>query len=264
MQTTSTSLLIAVSDYSNYDRSAGLPVGSSNLFSPQNNLTSMWQLLRGIGFAAPDFAITSSPLCNNFGAHPGFYGEATRDLVLQGVEFVAHNLASSDQTRALIYFSGHGAWDETEGPVLCPTDLRSQEGTLINMVSLAEIEAMMSEIAPGKSVTFILDCCDSGLPGTSSPVHRPSLWRLGQTAKLRDRDVLFSSTGPRHVGVETRIDGAWHGAFTWALCQAANQFAHRPGEGFLYLDLSLKSLATRAGQLLQGLSIPQTPQLEEV
>lgn len=262
MQTTA--LLIGVSDYHAFDHSAGLPIGTSSLRSPENSLRLIWKLLDSLGFASFTTGVLSTPLAAITDDLPGFTGLATRERILDGVRFLANKLAASEQTQALLYFAGHGANAPLLGPVLCASDTRLEGDRLVGVVPLAEIVAILSRLAPGKSITLLLDCCASGLPDKLSerfPALSERLWQLGEIASTRDGDLLLSATSSSEAGVETSFNGQWVGAFTWAFVHAANRYARVIGDGYVVLDASPAWLIDRTTDLLRGLSISQTPQL---
>ncbi len=251
-------LLVGVSDYRAFDLSAGQPRGTSDLYGPPQNLAAMWDFCLGLGYPAADIGLLASPLVPPRGGHPALYAAATRETVLDGVRALAERLASSAESQGLIWFSGHGDELEGVGPVLCTEDTELRDGTLRNVVTLAEIAAILETHAPGRAVTLVLDSCSSGMP---SPRTNRTLGRLRGVARLRDGDTLISATGPGQVGVEIQVDGVWRGALTWALCAAAAPYTRKLARGFLVPDLSVASWVNRARLLLRGVSVTQRPEV---
>jgi hypothetical protein len=131
------------------------------------------------------------------------------------------------------------------------------EGGLRQVITLAEIGALLEALAPGRAVTLVLDSCSSGTPPAGA-TH--TLGRLRGTARLRDGDTLIAATAHGQVGVEIHVDGAWRGALTWALCTAAAPYARKAAHGFVVPDLSLAAWVDRARLLLRGVSVSQRPQ----
>ncbi len=251
-------LIIGVSDYHLFDQSAGNPRGTSDLFGPPQNIVSALDFCHGLGFSAAEIGLLASPLVPPRGGHPSLYATATRATVLEGVRLLARRLAASPASQGLIWFSGHGDAVDGLGPVLCVEDTVLEQGRLAQVVSLAEIGAILTELAPQHAVTLVLDSCSSGTPPAGTTT---TLGRLRATARLRDRDTLISATRAGKVGVELQVDGVWRGALSWALCAAASPYERRLADGFLVPDLSVQSWVARARDLLSGLSVNQVPQL---
>ena len=251
-------LLIGVSDYRAFDQSADHAPGSSDLFGPPNNLASLWEICLSLGFTAADIGLLASPLPAPQGGRPALYTTATRASVLDGVRTLALRIAAAQETQALIYFTGHGDEIPGVGPVLCLEDTVLAKGELDQVVSLAEIAAILEELAPNRPVTVVLDSCDSGTP---DHLLNRRLGLLQTIARTRDHDTLLSATAARQRGVELLIDGKWQGAFTWALSAALSPYRRLQTNGFLTPDLSLDRLIDRSRDLLRGASIRQQPQL---
>ncbi|MFT5680423.1 MAG: hypothetical protein ACI8RZ_001329 [Myxococcota bacterium] len=257
-QPISSAVLIGVSDYSAYDASAGRPTGTTDLFSPGNNLRLSWEMCRSLGFTPSNMALLSSPLRGLIDAHPGIYGEATREQVLSAVATLARQLAGGDIARGYIHFSGHGGSLPEIGPIMAVSDTTLEAGKLVNYVSLAEIGEILVAGAPGKPVTIVLDACGSGLVPRNFSKGR--LARLQDIATVRDGDVLLSSTAPAEIGAELEINGTWYGALSWALSRASYQYARRIEHNTVMYDTSADNLLARCTQLIAGCSLEQTPQ----
>lgn len=251
-------LIIGVADYSAFDRSVGNPTGTSDLFGPAQNVAAVLDLCLSLGYAATELGVLSSPLLAPAVGRPALYATATRATVLEGVRTLAERLAAGSESQGLLWFSGHGDFVEGVGPVLCVEDTRRVDGHLREVVPLAEIAAILAAVAPNHAVTLVIDSCGSGTPRAT---ESHTLGRMRAVGRLRDGDTLLSATAPQQTGVELRVDGAWRGAFTWALCSAIAQYARTFAGGFLLPDLTNHAVLTLAHRLLQGLSCDQTPQL---
>lgn len=137
------------------------------------------------------------------------------------------DLFKADTDIALFYFAGHGHIEATGGYLLTSDATRGDEG-----VSLTEILTMANR-SPAKSKIIILDCCHSGIAGTSPEASQVASLSEGLT-------VLTASTKDQYASEENG-----RGIFTTLLVDALNGSAANlmgditPGSIYAHIDQSL-------------------------
>jgi len=128
---------------------------------------------------------------------------------------------------ALLYFSGHGALDETGGYIVTPDYEKNDVGIsmdyILNLVNQSET----------KDKIIILDCCHSGQMGSPKTSYGTSQIKEGVTILTASRDV------------ESAIEVNGHGLFTNLLLGALQGGASdlrghvTPGSIYAYIDQAL-------------------------
>jgi hypothetical protein len=174
----------------------------------------------------------------------------------------------------VFHYSGHGSQvpdrdgDEAADrldEILCPYDLDWNDP--LSDDDLGDVAARMD---PGVHFAVILDCCHSGTglrdasgsqqvprrksvpaPGASSPGRGP-LHRFGERAVAAGA-VLLAGCRAGGTSADTYIDGAYHGAHTFFLCQALAARA---------FSTSYLAAARAMRLLLRERGFPQVPQVE--
>lgn len=136
-------------------------------------------------------------------------------------------LFEGDSDIALLYFSGHGFFNELGGFIVTPDHQQNDEG-----VSMDEILVLANK-SKAKDKIIILDCCNSGAFGS------PAI--TGNQAQIIEGVVILTASKSTESAVE--VNG--HGVFTNLLIDALQGGAAdlcgyiTPGSVYAYIDQAL-------------------------
>lgn len=169
----------------------------------------------------------------------------------------------------IMTYSGHGA--QKDGDLaLCPADTGP---ALQNAVSFSRLRAIFDEHEglpggkhPTDNLTVVLDCC---FAASSDPIGKAqrgtSLTAGGSSpgmvpvAKKEIGSRVFCASGRDEQSYQAMLGGHWHGAFTWALTVALEQWQIKEHGQFKRSTMSHAELLFRSRMLLQALSFQQHP-----
>lgn len=142
-----------------------------------------------------------------------------KDLIIE--------LFESDSEIAVLYYAGHGSYDELGG-YLCTSEVKRSDDGL-------SLDDIMGIVAQSKALNkvIILDSCHSGSAGTSKTMNNFSVLHSGTTilAACDEKQYASESNG--------------HGVFTKSLIEALNGGSMNllgevsPGSIYAYIDRSL-------------------------
>ncbi|MFO0592395.1 MAG: caspase family protein [Polyangiaceae bacterium] len=197
-----------------------------------------------------------------------------------------------------LVYSGHGA-RRGDDLCLCPSDTVAPG--LEKAISFSEVRAILDRASdldsqdpellsalpmlkgllgpdgqlpgwkhPADNLTVVLDCCFAGGAGGMDKAHQvPTITPgailprqgLSSERSLGDRVLCASARG--EVAYQAMLGGQWHGAFSWALTTALEQwqFVKPKNAAFRRTDVSHAELLYRSRALLSALSFPQHPVL---
>lgn len=262
-------LFIGVNDYRAYEESAGQRAGGSYLPGSVNDAKAFWRLARKRGMRLDNLRILTSPALEpaELGdrATAANVGPATRESIEQGLRWLAERLAASSAIAGLLTYSGHGAYVEDAGLVVCPSDTRlTAEGKLENVLPYSRFGALLGPA--GDNLTTVLDCCYSGAAsGQENPVA--SLGRVPVPASVTAKDMAFAgrvlaACGPQEVTQQAPFLGVFHGAYTWAVASVLGHWKTVPDGDGRRSTLAHGELTDRAAQLVRSLAFTGTPQVE--
>jgi len=197
---------------------------------------------------------------------------ATTKAILDGLAWLTAGASPGDSL--VFHYSGHGSQvpdlhsDETTDrldEILCPYDLDWD-----HPLTDDDLAAACAGVPRGALLTVILDCCHSGtglrdvgpdrrrfLPHPETPDPAPQrpdrpARRFGVSV-TRTNAVLIAACRDDQTSADTWIDGGYHGAHTYYLCQAL-----RNGKP----DLTCRALVSATGAALSRAGFDQVPQLE--
>jgi hypothetical protein len=211
---------------------------------------------------------------------------ATRSGILSRLEWLTVDVQAGD--RLLFHFSGHGSQirdrdgDELKDrmdEIICPHDM-NWDG---NHISDDDLREVFSRLPKGGKLDVILDCCHAGTGTRETP--RPSGCTDPETAPYRkprflpppvdlqcrvpdDIDlpvarilkaanpighVLFAGCKDNQTSADARIEGRFHGAFSYFFCKHA-----RDAQG----NITRGELLKRVRASLRYEGFDQVPQLE--
>lgn len=254
-------LIIGVEDYSIYDRSTDLPVGTSDLPGAVNDAVAWFRQCVYMGFSPDRIRVLTTARLTPGDLGPGGaearIGTPTHDAITSGIEWLAGAVGGERPASGLLVFSGHGVQDP--GTSLCPSDVT---GSLDNVVHAATLLRRLQGSRAARRLTWLLDCCHAqvGLRAAEG-LHA----RL--TAKSKGFPVPEGEMGERVIAASRRdqsseysvFDGRWQGAFTWAMTSTMGQWQTVVEDGIVRLDISHGELVKRSGALLSALSFAQEP-----
>ena len=179
--------------------------------------------------------------------------QATRRDILQGLTWMRREMTQQDV--ALVFFSGHGAKDDSGNFYLVPID-----GEPIDLLSTAVSGSQFKDALaalPGR-VLVLLDACHAGSAGGD---RRKAVYVLTDDL-IRDLVtddygviVMCSSMG-REYSLES--DEHEQGYFTMALIEALTGKADYNGDGLVYITEVDAYLADRVKTLTDGQQHPVT------
>jgi metacaspase-1 len=177
----------------------------------------------------------------------------------------------------VFHYSGHGAQvRDREGDeladgldeIICPYDLDWDDPFTDD-----DLYAIVKDLPVGVNLTVVLDCCHAGtgLRGPAGPArplrarclrppadidHRPTrdvaLRRFGERAS-RSGAILLAACRDDQASADAYIDGDYHGAFTYCLCESVA--AAGP-------EASYRDLIAEVRRRLRDTQFDQVPQLE--
>lgn len=197
-----------------------------------------------------------------------------------------------------LVYSGHGARRENE-LCLCPSDTAAKG--LEKAISFSEMRGIFDRQSdldsqdpellaalpalkdllgpdgrlpgwkhPADNLTVVLDCCFAGGAGAIDKPHQvPTITPgalLPRQGLLSERSLgnrVLCASARGEVAYQAMLGGQWHGAFSWALTTALEQwqFVKPQDAPFRRTDVSHGELLYRSRALLSALSFPQHPVL---
>lgn len=275
-------LLVGVETYEDFPEEKQLLAG-------RNDVLALWRVCRRLGFLPQNIRVLTSPVLTRedifhaerrLGAVLPEYrgkteeeirgivegwssrvalGEATMENVLAEVERLAARRAPGGGAPAnrLLTYSGHGAHAGGD-LMLCPKDTGSD---LRNAIPFRILRRILSPV--GEDLTVVLDCCFAQSASVPSGHRITSLTdEVAKESKAPDLGgrVLCASASTQ-PSVQTMLGGAHHGAFTWALSVALEQWKIVREGDELRSTISYGELVLRATKLLDALSFEQKPTL---
>ncbi|WP_104048114.1 caspase family protein [Vibrio jasicida] len=196
---------------------------------------NQYQNIGSLSGCVNDAMQMSSVLSKHADGRPNFHSEnmisGEADLTHRSIEAAIKELFSGECDVALLYFAGHGHFDQNvnEGLLLCE-DYRHGD-TQLRVSDVLEFARQATRI---KNKIIILDCCESGGSGSSRNLKE------GESILGEGVTIL---TACRKEGVANEIGG--HGVFTSLLLQALHGGAANvlgnvtPGSVYSFVDGAL-------------------------
>ncbi|NUP14023.1 MAG: hypothetical protein HOW73_48940 [Polyangiaceae bacterium] len=172
----------------------------------------------------------------------------------------------------LFAYSGHGARLSGDGDLfLCPTNTRTTEsGGLEGAISFSALREIFDAEGAAEALTVLLDCCfaGAGSPASASEARSRAATTLAGSSIMSSEPPAHEIGGrvfcaaPRdEQAFQSVLGGKWHGAFTWAMTVALEQWKNHTSNGFSHSSMSHAELLVRTRMLLQALSFDQHPML---
>lgn len=215
-----------------------------------------------------------------FGEGPGALrvlldARATGSAIRTGLRWLVHGAGPGDLL--VFHYSGHGSQvpdrngDERGDrldEILCPHDMDWNDPFTDD-----ELDAIVRQVPGGAVLAVVLDCCHAGTglregrarclppPPSLTPAPRPHsgtglaarrLRRFGHRAAAAGA-LLIAACRDDQVSADAFIDGAFHGALTYYLCEAL------AGSGYA---TTYERLVIDVRRRLRANGFDQVPQLE--
>jgi metacaspase-1 len=200
---------------------------------------------------------------------------ATTDAIVSRLGWLVRDAAAGDVL--VFHYSGHGSQvrdrhgdelDDGLDEIICPYDLDWD-----NPFTDDDLHTLLSGLPAGVNLTVILDCCHSGTGlREMARAARPALGRClpppldiecRKRSELTVRRfglraaeqgaILIAGCRSDQVSADAYIDGDYHGALTYYLCQAL---------GGTTKPATYRALITQVRHELKANQFDQIPQLE--
>lgn len=249
-------LIIGVDDYTAYN-----PSGGSDLQGAVNDAAAWLKTAQALGIPAKQIRVLTSR------AIPGQTGGATRAEIVAGLEWIRDALKGPDHTKALICFSGHGAWDPEEGSLLCPSDV-TQDGVRVGGALSAKAMYAILDQRPQldrhrNAITLFIDACDAGGGGEKKATGRglpsPAGNRTGTPTFFNtlNTDLLLAASAPGAESFEVPTTDGVRGAFSFAANAVLARWGTVDDTDGKAFNLTYGDLAERINYITGALDVDQ-------
>lgn len=256
-------LIIAVEDYSTYDRSTGRPKGTSDVPGARNDARAMFRQCLAMGFSPERIRVLTSPRLSPADLGPGAteetVGEATRAVIDVEVQRLIRALSGPKVAAGLLTFSGHGLADH--GVALCPSDV---DDSFDDLVHVADLLRRVGSGQAADNLTMLLDCCHAQVGVAAAAALRTRLRSTALTRSLSAhglRERVIAASRSDESAQWSTFAGVVHGAFTWAITAALGQWKTTEEQGVSRSNVSYGRLVAVTKELLASLSFGQVPVL---
>lgn len=282
-------LLIGVETYTNLPQ-------DKQLFGGRNDTIAFWMVCRRLGYLPENIRVLTSPRLtrddlisavrsvfpytdpqkieadvDTWFKNPDMFQEATEQTIREGVQWLAAHLpvpsksgnGRGESLPGILTYSGHGA-QQKDVLFLCPSDVTPD---LEHSIPFPELQRMIRGV--DKNLTVFLDCCYAAAASTDLELLAPTLTQMG-TPALSDKAVrqfaerMFCASDVNEICYQARLGSDWHGAFTWAVTTVLSQWKMQQDGAFRISGISHQELLIRTRMLLEALSFPQHPVLQDV
>jgi hypothetical protein len=267
-------LLIGVDDYSTYDRSMGNPGNTSDLLGSRHDAVLFYWLCRRLfGLPPSNIKILTSPSLSQAeleysDAPPENLGEATEGSIRSGVDWLVQQM-NGGTVQGLLTFSGHGAWVEDKGAVICPADVRE---AFTGAITVRDLRSAVERGKARKALTVVLDCSHAApqryavapldLRRNTALPHGGSAEDVAtddQAFNMSDRTLLAARPG-KHA-YQAQLGRGFHGALSFSLVTVAEQWRATQEAVSGQYDVSYKRLFRRVKDVFKALEMGQKPEL---
>lgn len=255
-------LIIGINDYD----------GSADLEGSLPDAKAWVKLALEMGIPGPNIMVLTSPRVDGAqwaarqGASGMRFAEATHDNIMRAAHALARRMDQPRQSKALVTYSGHGAWDANAGAMLVPSDGVTDTAKRISMDTLL---AALDARAEGTDVTLFIDACHAGRSDEEPRARARTLSggdAVPATAHMCHRkragDIVISATQPQQLSHEIEVNGEKRGAFSWAVSSLLDRWGVRSPGLDPDFDIAYDDLLDRTQQLLAAMEVAQPPQYQ--
>ena len=257
-------LLIGIDHYSKLGEGAEL-LGSRN-----DVLMWHWFCRQHLGIPPENIRMLTSPALDpnkDFGGDTvpaGTLAEATEKAIREGYAWLLSNMKGG-QTPGLLSYSGHGLLVGGKVPALSTSDMLS-DGT--GAIALRDIGKAVQDAHAQEALTAVFDCCHVAAPSAKSDLRTTTSLPVGadDAASIDDEDFnvshrVFLAARPGQEAHQGKLGRNVHGALSFALVTAAEQWKASQAPGQTGLDVNHKQLFKRARKLVRALRMKQSLKL---
>lgn len=191
------------------------------------------------------------------------FGDATYTSLLEASKALAGSMDRTQQSKALVTFSGHGSWDHDEHAMLVPADGLDAPA---RRVPLDEVLDILDSRAPQTDITLFIDACHAGRDAAERRARSRTVAgdAVPPDARLctmrRGGDIVITASQPQTLSHEIEVGGEYRGAFSWAITSLLDRWGVRSAGIDPDFDISYADLLDRANQLLMAMEVTQPPQ----
>jgi hypothetical protein len=256
-------LLIGIDHYEELGDSAQL-LGSRN-----DVLMWHWFCRQQLGIPSENILMLTSPKLDpvkDFGGDTvpaGSLGEATAENIRKGHAWLLQNM-DGGKSPGLLTYSGHGLLLGA-APALSTSDIKA-DGT--GALLLRDIGEAVQAANAQQALTAVFDCCHIAAPAAKSDLRSPTSLSFGaaDAAAIEDEDFnvchrVFLASRPGQPAHQGKLGRNVHGALSFALVTAAEQWKASQAAGQTGIDVNHKQLFKRARKILRALRMKQSPKL---
>ena len=214
-----------------------------------------YQYIDPVNFALKDGKIFKEYCINTLGIPEKqifYYDNATYGRIVDGVEKLKYCLNNFENSKAIVYYCGHGIPDEKTGQAyLIPVD-----GKGTNMTTCYSLKNLYKTLAATKaqSITYFMDACFTGANKEGSMlVAARGVAREPVKETLAGKTVVFSASSGDETAMTLEEQG--HGLFTYYLLKKLQETEGNVTYGELadYINKNVKKDAFLINEK------PQTP-----
>ncbi|MBR4836843.1 MAG: caspase family protein [Bacteroidales bacterium] len=170
-----------------------------------------------VDFAVHDGEIFKEYCINTLGVperQVWFYKDASAGIISGGVDKMVQAMSLFDNSKAIVYYCGHGIPDEHTGDAyIVPTD-----GKGTNTATCYSLNKLYTTLAASNatSITYFMDACFSGANKEGSMlVAARGVAREAKKETLKGNTVVFSAASGAETAMTYKEKG--HGLFTYYL-----------------------------------------------
>jgi uncharacterized caspase-like protein len=178
---------------------------------------------------------------------------ATRDAILDGLEWVEKNTTQNDI--GMLFLSGHG-WNDASGTYYFIPANFEVDRLRSTAVPSAEVQKTVQSMA-GKVVVFLDTCFSGNVLGGSAAELRGDINRVAnELVSAENGAVVFTASSGRQVALERPEWG--NGAFTKALMEGLSGKADMMGRGTITINALDYYISERVKELTENQQTPTT------
>ncbi len=261
-------LLVGVDDYQTF---SGEPQSSYDLRGSRTDVVLLaWYCREVLGIPSENIHVLIGPAMTDDDLQKHGPFDQLAKLKRENIgEATANNVSDTlgrllDETKeggdeVLFAFSGHGAWTEALGPVLCMGDTTSDLTS--GVLPLKALRQLVSQHDARARVVAILDCCHVAGP-EGETLQATSLPHAGTAEDVKGSDKDFNvservilASKPGKPAYQMRLGMHAHGALTFSLVTAAERW--RASDGLAHG--SYKRVLKKTKKLVKALGVKQSP-----
>ncbi|MCA9111366.1 MAG: caspase family protein, partial [Planctomycetaceae bacterium] len=180
--------------------------------------------------------------------------DATQKGILGGLLWLKQQMTQHDI--AILFYSGHGARDETGKFYLMPSDVDTSQPLVLSGVDEDQVKGILQGI-PGR-LLMMLDACHAGVIGGDRRKNSTSL--VDDLVRELSNDdygvIVMASSMGREYSLESPDNKS--GMFTLALCEGLDGKADYDGDKYVYLNELDLYISQRMKDLTGGKQHPTT------